>query len=107
MANRGTSPRIYCLLAVAAIVLQFAGPAKLSAGERSSDAQITEQIREAVFKRAEFAGDEISVQTHDGIVYLHGLVDTNVERAAVESMAKDTPGVKRVVNALELRNRTR
>jgi hyperosmotically inducible protein len=75
--------------------------------DASADAQITEQIRTAIFKRPQLAGDDISVQTHDGVVYLHGVVDTNVERADVESLVAQTPGVKRVVNALELRNRTR
>jgi osmotically-inducible protein OsmY len=71
------------------------------------DARISVDVRAAIFHRAEFAGDEISVQTRDGVVYLHGLVDTNVERAAVEDVAKATPGVKRVVNTIELRNRIR
>jgi osmotically-inducible protein OsmY len=91
-----------------AIVLQLAcANAIVGAREPSADAQITEQIRSAIFKRPQFAGDDISVQTRDGVVYLHGMVDTNVERADVESLVAQTPGVKRVVNALELRNRTR
>ena len=91
-----------------AIVLQLAcGDAMAGAREPSTDTQITEQIRTEIFKRAQLAGDDISVQTHDGVVYLHGVVDTNVERADVESLVAQTPGVKRVVNALELRNRTR
>jgi len=102
-----TTHRVRFLVLAAAALLQLTGSTIASEGERVRDAQIDEQVRDAIFKRAEFAGDEISVQTHDGVVYLHGLVDTNVERAAVEALVKDTPGVTRVVNALELRNRTR
>ena len=35
------------------------------------------------------------------MVYLHGLVETNVERAAVEELAPTTAGVKRVVDSLD------
>lgn len=92
----------------AAILLQLAcGETIADTREQPSDAQITEQVRSAIFKRSDFAGDDIAVQIHDGVAYLHGVVDTNVERANVESLVLQTPGVKRVVNALELRNRTR
>ena len=94
-----------CAVALAAL-LQY-GAATARAHDDTANAQIAEQVRSAIFKRAELAGDDIAVQTRDGVVYLHGLVDTSVERAAVESLAQQTPGVKRVVNALELRNRTR
>ena len=47
------------------------------------------------------------MQTHAGVVYLHGLVDTNVQRAEVEAMVRSVPGVKRLVDALELRNDVR
>lgn len=70
----------------------------------AADARISADLRAAIFHHAEFAGDDIAVQTHDGVVYLHGVVDTNVERDTAENLAKATPGVKRVVNALELRN---
>src|SRR4051794_9441458 len=97
-----------CVAFAIAILLQLAcGKASADADATPSDAQITEQIRSAIFKRADFAGDEIAVQIHDGVAYLHGVVDTNVERSNVESLVQQTPGVKRVVNALELRNRTR
>ncbi|HZP66569.1 MAG TPA: BON domain-containing protein [Rudaea sp.] len=70
----------------------------------TNDDGITAQVRDAIFHRAELAGDDISVQTHDGVVYLHGLVDTNVERDLAESIARNTAGVRRIVDSLELRN---
>ena len=79
-------------------------PALAAPPPENIDARISGDVRDAIFHHAEFAGDDISVQTHDGVVYLHGVVDTNVERDAAENLAKATPGVKRVVNALELRN---
>lgn len=96
-----TQSRLLAL--VTAVLLNLAGAAS-AAPERSADAKITEQVRSAIFARPALVGDDVSVQTHDGVVYLHGLVDTNVERELAESIAHDTPGVTRVVNALELRN---
>jgi osmotically-inducible protein OsmY len=70
----------------------------------SADANITETIRTAIYKRAELAGDDINVQTHEGVVYLYGLVDTNPERETVESIARAVPGVKRIVDSIKTRN---
>ena len=72
-----------------------------------SDHQITEQIRDALYRNPSLASNDISVQTKDGVVYLHGLVDTNVQRVAVEEIVKGFAGVKRVVDSLELRNDVR
>ena len=88
----------------AAFAALLALPALAAAPPENADARISTDVRDAIFHHAAFAGDDISVQTHDGVVYLHGVVDTNVERDAAENLARATPGVKRVVNALELRN---
>jgi osmotically-inducible protein OsmY len=42
----------------------------------------------------------IRVQTLDGVVYLYGLVDTAFERELAEAIARETPGVARVVNSI-------
>ena len=42
----------------------------------------------------------LRVQACDQIVYLYGLVDTALERNLAESVARDTPGVKKVVNSI-------
>jgi osmotically-inducible protein OsmY len=42
----------------------------------------------------------ISVNTLDHVVYLNGLVDTDLERQLAESVAADAPGVARVVNSI-------
>jgi osmotically-inducible protein OsmY len=88
----------------AAFAALLALPALAATPPENADRRISTDVRDAIFHHAEFAGDDISVQTHDGVVYLHGVVDTNVERDAAEKLAQATPGVKRVVNALELRN---
>ena len=42
--------------------------------------------------------DSIKVQTLDHVVYLNGLVDAGSEKSTAESVAKQVPGVTRVVN---------
>lgn len=42
----------------------------------------------------------LRVQTHDRVVYLYGLLDTDLERELAESVALETPGVRRVVNSI-------
>jgi osmotically-inducible protein OsmY len=44
----------------------------------------------------------IAVQTLDHVVYLHGLVDTDLERQLAESVAAGAQGVARVVNSIGL-----
>ena len=42
----------------------------------------------------------LSVQTLDRVVYLNGLVDTDLERQLAESVAHEAPGVAKVVNSI-------
>jgi osmotically-inducible protein OsmY len=44
----------------------------------------------------------LRVQTMNGVVYLYGLVDTDLERQLAESVAHEAPGVARVVNSIGL-----
>jgi osmotically-inducible protein OsmY len=44
----------------------------------------------------------IDVKTLDHVVYLNGLVDTDLERQTAESVAAGAKGVRRVVNSIGL-----
>jgi osmotically-inducible protein OsmY len=44
----------------------------------------------------------IEVQTLDHVVYLNGLVDTDLERQMAESVAAGAKGVRRVINSIGL-----
>jgi osmotically-inducible protein OsmY len=69
-----------------------------------SDAEITSVVESSLHERSELTDWTIEVQTIHGIVYLHGLVDTSVQRDLVETIARETHGVKGVENSIELRN---
>ncbi|HEX3849002.1 MAG TPA: BON domain-containing protein [Steroidobacteraceae bacterium] len=46
----------------------------------------------------------INIRCLDGVVYLSGLVATDLQRQVAASVALQTPGVKRVVNSIGLSN---
>ncbi len=64
-----------------------------------SDRQISAAVEARFAKRAEFLPNSIHVQTHDGVVYLYGFVDTRYEKAIATSIAR-VKGVKDVRNEL-------
>ena len=69
-----------------------------------SDAEITANIKAEISSHAELTDWTLDVQTINGIVYLHGTVDTDPQRELVENIAREVRGVKGVENAITLRN---
>ncbi len=69
------------------------------------DAQITADVN-ALFVRHPELGPSagLDVQTRDGVVYLYGVVETDLVREEAESIALQAHGVKKVVNSLGVTN---
>jgi hypothetical protein len=69
------------------------------------DATITADVR-ALFDRhpALQPPNLLNVQTLDHVVYLSGVVDTDLERQMAQSVALEAPGVVRVVNSIGVSN---
>jgi osmotically-inducible protein OsmY len=69
------------------------------------DKQITADVNALVKEHRELgAPAAFNVQTINGIVYLNGIVETDMERRSFESLVMQVPNVKDVVNSLEVRN---
>jgi osmotically-inducible protein OsmY len=68
------------------------------------DAQVTSAVEGALSQHADIETWSIQVQTLDRVVYLYGTVDTDLEKNTIESLARETPGVTRVVNSISTRN---
>lgn len=68
------------------------------------DAAITASIEHQLEGRSDVFANDISVQTLDHVVYVRGLVDTAVQRDTILTIARQAPGVERVVDSLVLRN---
>lgn len=65
------------------------------------DAAITADVRGLFEQHAALQPPNLlRVQTSNGVVYLYGLVDTDLERQIAESVAHEAPGVKTVVNSI-------
>jgi osmotically-inducible protein OsmY len=69
------------------------------------DAQITADVRALLDKHPGAAPPgTVSVQTLDGVVYLYGVVDTDLMRQEAERIALQAPNVKKVVNSIGVLN---
>jgi len=74
---------------------------KCGFGGCPGDAEITAEVQ-ALFSQhpALEPPNIINVQTRDHVVYLYGLVDTDLERQTAESVALQASGVTKVVNSI-------
>jgi osmotically-inducible protein OsmY len=74
---------------------------KCGTGGCPGDAEITAAVQAAYMQHAELqAPNVINVQTIDRVVYLYGLVATDLQRQTAESVAKQVPNVAKVVNSI-------
>jgi osmotically-inducible protein OsmY len=68
-------------------------------GDCSSDQKMNSQVEGLLDSHPELMGSSpLTVQSKDGIVYLNGVVATDLQRDTAESMALRVAGVTRVVN---------
>jgi len=76
---------------------------KCGFGGCPGDAEITTEVR-ALFDQHPILEPPnlVEVQTLDHVVYLNGLVDTDLQRQMAESVAHEAKGVARVVNSIGL-----
>jgi len=70
----------------------------------SADQKLVEAVRSRIHDHSALLTDQIRVQADGDIVYLYGLVSTELERREVEDVARATPGVKKVVNNCAVEN---
>jgi hyperosmotically inducible protein len=68
--------------------------------EQTSDATITGRVGRRLTADADVKRYEIDVDTLDGVVYLRGKVDSETMKASAERIARNTDGVRQVVNEL-------
>jgi osmotically-inducible protein OsmY len=67
------------------------------------DERITREVQALFSQRPALEPPNlIDVKTLDHVVYLNGLVDTDLERQLAESVAAGAKGVRRVINSIGL-----
>ena len=69
------------------------------------DAQIAAQVEASVRAHPGLEFWSIRVQSLDHVVYLYGIVETDLERSMVESAAVEASGGNKVVNTITTRTR--
>ena len=76
------------------------------ASEQMSDAGITSKIKSKFVADPDVKALDVSVETEEGVVYLTGRVKTQANKDKAEQLARDTSGVRQVVNNIQVGDRT-
>ena len=82
-----------------AVMLATAGPA-IAQGDAAADAATTAAVKTKLLGDTKTPGLNIDVDTKDNVVTLTGTVKSAEEKAEAIRLAKNTTGVKRVVDKL-------
>jgi osmotically-inducible protein OsmY len=71
-------------------------------GEKVDDASVTARVKAKIAASSQLNPFNIQVNTVDGVVSLTGRVHSESEKAEAERLARETDGVRRVRNLLEV-----
>ena len=88
---------IFAAMALLAIIGMALGCA-----QKTDDTKITSTIQSSFNADSGLQGKQLGVQSENGVVTLSGAVDTDAQRAAASKYAAAAPGVKEVVNNLQV-----
>jgi len=88
-----------CPLVVMLLVILGAA---VGCSKAPTDAQITGQLQDKINADSGLQGKQLGVQVSNGVVTLSGAVDNDVQRDAAARYASAIPGVKEVVNNLQV-----
>src|SRR5690242_16871412 len=92
---------VVCLALVMALALGACSSTK-TAGTQVDDAAITAKVKAKLAADGDINPFNIDVDTNEGVVTLQGRVAKDVARTKAEQLARDTDGVKRVVNLVKV-----
>ena len=90
------------VLALLAGPIQAASAADTSIGTKVDDAAITTKVKAKLTADQAKNLVKVHVDTENGVVHLKGTVPTDADKAEAERLARDTNGVREVVNELQV-----
>ena len=73
-----------------------------SAGTQVDDAAITAAVKAKLAADGDINPFNIDVDTNEGVVTLQGRVEKEAARSKAEELARETDGVKRVINLVKV-----
>lgn len=76
------------------------------AGEQLHDTEITTKIKSKFVADGDVKALDIGVATEEGTVYLTGRVENQFQKDEAERIARETKGVKEVVNNIKVGDKT-
>jgi osmotically-inducible protein OsmY len=77
-------------------------PSIVVRAQRLSDDQVTERVETALRSDRYVDDAHVTVTTENGVVTLHGFVQDAWDLLALRRISKEVPGVKKIVNDVEL-----
>src|SRR5215470_15464073 len=93
-ANSSLRWRMVLLVSALAITVACAKPA--------NDNRVTSDIQSKLSSDSGLQGKQLNVQSEKGVVTLSGTVDNDAQREAAAKYAASEPGVKTVINNLQV-----
>ena len=93
--------QVVCLALVLALVMGACSSTK-TAGTQVDDAAITAAVKAKLAADGDINPFNIDVDTNEGVVTLQGRVEKEEARTKAEQLARETDGVKRVVNLVKV-----
>jgi len=73
-----------------------------TAGQNVDDSALTARVKTKLVSEKAANFTRIDVDTNNGIVYLNGVVPDTQQKAKAEELARNTDGVKKVINNLQV-----
>src|SRR5256714_7842791 len=94
--------RLVAVLLVMLSLVACSSTTGKTAGENIDDATITASVKAKLVADKPANLTRVDVDTNNATVYLNGVVDSPEQRARAEQLAWQAPGVKSVINNLQV-----
>ena len=104
LGTKAGTKKIHALVAALIVAAALPGCAAFpQSSNPTADQRITADVEARFKQHAELeAPDLIDVQTTNRVVYLNGTVSAGLQREYAESIAKQAPGVKEVIDSISV-----
>ncbi|HEV8578126.1 MAG TPA: BON domain-containing protein [Thermoanaerobaculia bacterium] len=103
--NRLLRVPVVCFVLVLALALGACSSTR-TAGTQVDDAAITAAVKAKLAADGDINPFNIDVDTNEGVVTLQGRVEKEEARSKAEQLARETDGVKRVINLVKVGDRS-
>jgi osmotically-inducible protein OsmY len=103
MARPHTAALILAAIMASTVVGCTSSPTQQSTGQAIDDGVVTAKVKAKLIEDPVTKAHQINVETFKGTVQLSGFVENDQARSRALQLARDTDGVKKVKDALEVR----